>query len=101
MAAARARHCLIGASGVREFAEFMYQTQHSWSRARCVIGKAEVLAVGENPRLVVSNLPACGFKDDEHRGRFEPRRLYGNFTVRVGRWRMFSSSRCRTCGRTG
>lgn len=79
MAQARARYCLTGASGVREFAEFMYQTQRSWSRARRVIGKAEVLAGGENPRFVVTNLPAGGFEDDEQVGRFEPRRLYEEF----------------------
>lgn len=79
MAEARGRYCLSGASGVREFAQFMYQTKHSWSRARRVIGKAEVLAGGENPRFVVTNLPASGFKDDTQRNRFEPRRLYEQF----------------------
>jgi hypothetical protein len=76
MARARARHCLTGAVGIREFTEFRYQTQASWSCDRRVIGKAEVLAAGENPRFVVTNLPARGFKDDADRKRFGPSRLY-------------------------
>ena len=75
LGAARVRHCLCGAS-VREFAEFEYQTQKSWSRARRVIGKAEVLAAGENPRFIVTNLPAKAFKDDHDRERFTAARLY-------------------------
>lgn len=75
MAQARARHCLTG-STVREFIEFEYQTQQSWTRPRRVIGKAEVMREGENPRFIVSNLPAKGFKDDKDRGRFIPQRLY-------------------------
>jgi len=41
----------------RRFAEFPYRTRKSWSRARRVIGKAEHLAKGPNPRFVVTNLP--------------------------------------------
>jgi hypothetical protein len=77
MAQARARHCLTGASSVREFVQFEYQTHRSWSRPRRVIGKAEVMVGGENPRFVVTNLPAKGFKDDRDRTRFGPARLYG------------------------
>ncbi len=40
----------------RVFGEFVYQTHDSWSRARRVIGKAEYLAKGENPRFVVTSL---------------------------------------------
>ena len=76
LAQARARHCLSGASSVREFTEFEYRTQESWSRSRRVIGKAEVMNAGENPRFVVTNLPAKGFKDDKDRSRFSPARLY-------------------------
>ena len=76
MAQARARHCLSGSSGVRAFTEFEYQTQRTWSRKRRVIGKAEVMAEGENPRFVVTNLPAKGFKDDRDKTRFIPTRLY-------------------------
>jgi len=76
LAQARARRCLTGASGVREFSEFMYRTQETWSRERRVIGKAEVMKEGENPRFVVTNLPAKGFKDQEDKSRFRPARLY-------------------------
>ncbi len=41
----------------RRFEEFPYRTRKSWSRARRVIGKAEHLAKGPNPRFVVTNLP--------------------------------------------
>ncbi len=71
LAQARARHCLTGASSVREFTEFMYRTHDSWSRSRRVIGKAEVMQEGENPRFVVTNLPAAGFQDDEDENRFQ------------------------------
>ncbi len=76
LAQARARHCLTGGASVREFTEFEYRTQKSWSRSRRVIGKAEVMKEGENPRFVVTNLPANGFKDDKDRSRFSPARLY-------------------------
>ena len=76
---ARMRACLCGAASVREFAEFEYRTLTTWSRARRVIGKAEVLAGGDNPRFIVTNLPAKGFKDDEDRKRFTTARLYEEF----------------------
>ena len=40
----------------RLFKDFIYQTRESWSRARRVIGKAEHLAKGANPRFVVTSL---------------------------------------------
>jgi hypothetical protein len=40
----------------RVFADFMYQTLESWSRERRVVGKAEHLAKGQNPRFVVTTL---------------------------------------------
>ena len=76
---ARARRCLRGAPSPRVFTEFDYQTQKSWSRARRVIGKAEVSAVGDHPRFVVANLPAGSFPDDGEPARFEPARLYEEF----------------------
>lgn len=42
----------------RVFKDFVYQTNQSWSRGRRVIGKAEYLAKGENPRFVVTSLSA-------------------------------------------
>jgi len=41
----------------RVFAEFSYRTLNTWSRARRVVGKAEHLAKGANPRFVVTSLP--------------------------------------------
>ena len=76
---ARMRRCLCGAPSVREFAEFEYQTQKSWSRARRVIGKAEVMTAGDNPRFIVTNLPAQGFTGEEDRASFTPARLYEEF----------------------
>jgi hypothetical protein len=40
----------------RVFRDFRYQTRTSWSCERRVIGKAEHLAKGENPRFVVTTL---------------------------------------------
>jgi hypothetical protein len=79
LARARAHRCLCGAESARAFTEFEYQTLKSWSRARRVIGKAEVMAAGDNPRFLVTNLPAHGFKDDPDRGRFTAQRLYEEF----------------------
>ncbi|MCF6284314.1 MAG: transposase [Candidatus Hydrogenedentes bacterium] len=53
MDTAKMRSCLTGVAA-REFIDFSYQTQTSWTRARRVIGKAECLPKGSNPRL---NLP--------------------------------------------
>jgi len=41
----------------RRFRDFSYRTRKSWSRSRRVVGKAEYLAKGANPRFVVTNLP--------------------------------------------
>ena len=76
---ARERYCLGGAPSVREFAEFEYQTQKSWSRPRRVVGKAEVTNGADNPRFIVTNLPAKGFKSDPDRKRFTAARLYEEF----------------------
>lgn len=75
LAQARGRRCLTGAPS-RAFTEFPYRTHESWSRERRVIGKAEVMSEGENPRFVVTNLPAQGFKDEKDKERFSPARLY-------------------------
>jgi len=79
LANAQARWCLSGAASVREFAEFEYRTVLSWSRPRRVIGKAEVTAQGPNPRFIVTNLPARGFKGEDDKTRFTPARLYEEF----------------------
>jgi hypothetical protein len=46
------------AAPARCFAQFSYQTHTSWSRPRRVVGKAEYLGKGANPRFVVTSLPA-------------------------------------------
>lgn len=79
LAQARARRCLSGGGSVRVFTEFEYQTRKTWSRPRRVIGKAEVMAAGDNPRFLVTNLPACAFKGDTNRARFTPQQLYEEF----------------------
>jgi hypothetical protein len=42
----------------RVFKDFTYRTRKSWSRERRVVGKAEHLEKGANPRFVVTSLPA-------------------------------------------
>ena len=74
---ARARRCLSGAARTRVFSEFDYETtRQSWSRPRRVIAKAEVTTEGDNPRFLVTNLPAKGFKDDADKTRFSAQSLY-------------------------
>ncbi len=48
--------CEATGQPARRFADFDYQTRDSWSRSRRVIGKAEYLPKGENPRFVVTSL---------------------------------------------
>lgn len=55
MTEARGRHEETG-EAARVFAEFSYRTLRSWSRERRVVGKAEYLERGENPRFVVTSL---------------------------------------------
>ena len=40
----------------RRFRDITYRTRKSWSRKRRVVGKAEHLSKGENPRFVVTSL---------------------------------------------
>jgi hypothetical protein len=51
----------------RVFTQFSHSTRKSWSRIRRVIGKAEYVAKGPNPRFIVTNLPEA---------YAEPRELY-------------------------
>jgi Transposase DDE domain group 1 len=59
--------CLFEQTGqaARVFTEFSYRTHKSWSRERRVIGKAEHLEKGSNPRFVVTSLPADKFAPQE------------------------------------
>lgn len=51
----------------RRFKVIRYRTRKSWSRERTVIGKAEHLDKGSNPRFVVTSLPV----DDDGRTLYE------------------------------
>ena len=42
----------------RVYRDFVYSTRKSWSRQRRVIGKAEHLSKGANPRFLVTSLPS-------------------------------------------
>ena len=55
MREARSVHRRTG-KPARRFRDFTYRTRKSWSRRRCVVGKAEYLSKGDNPRFVVTNL---------------------------------------------
>jgi Transposase DDE domain group 1 len=66
-------------SPCRSFTEFEYATLDSWSRARRVIGKAEVLPEGDNPRFIVTNLPQDGWGELAQAARFAPAALYEQF----------------------
>ena len=44
-----------------------------------MIGKAEILSKGDNPRFIVTNLPADGWGDAAQAMRFEPGALYEKF----------------------
>ena len=64
----------------RRFGDFTYRTRKSWSRRRRVVGKAEHLSKGANPRFVVTNLSPR---------KAAARRLYEKLsTARAGRWRI-------------
>jgi hypothetical protein len=57
MERARRRHAKSG-KAAQIFRSFQYRTLDSWSRSRRVIGKAEYLDRGENPRFIVTSLKA-------------------------------------------
>ena len=59
--------CQATGEAARLFKDLRYQTVESWTRERRVIGKAEVLPQGANPRFIVTNL------DGDARGLYEER----------------------------
>ena len=79
---ARVRESAILCGGVaRGFTEFQYQTLKSWTCTRRVIAKVEVLQDKDNPRFIVTNLPAKGF-EDQHKpspDRFCAQKCYEDF----------------------
>jgi len=93
----------------RFFKDFSYRTLKSWSRTRRVVGKAEHLAKGANPRFVVSSLsvqdyPAqrlyeveyCGRGDMENRIKEQQLCLFADrtsaATMRANQLRLWLSS---------
>jgi Transposase DDE domain group 1 len=70
LAAVAAEHARTG-QPARRFKEFFYATLDSWSRARRVVGKAEHLAKGPNPRFIVTSLSAAAIE-----GRLLYERVY-------------------------
>ena len=52
------QHFAATGQAARVFKDFTYRTRKSWSRDRRVVGKAEHLAKGSNPRFVVTSLSA-------------------------------------------
>jgi hypothetical protein len=90
----------------RVFKDFTYRTRKSWSRERRVVGKAEHLAQGANPRFVVTSLtpeayPAqtlyereyCGRGDMENRIKEQQRMLFADRvscgTMRANQLRLY------------
>jgi hypothetical protein len=93
----------------RVFKDFCYQTLDSWSRARRVVGKAEHLAKGANPRFVVTSLAVerfdaktlyeveyCGRGEMENRIKEQQRFLFADrtsaSTMRANQVRLWFSS---------
>jgi hypothetical protein len=79
----------------RVFKDFTYQTHKSWSRTRRVVGKAEYLAKGANPRFVVTALtateyPAQGLYEQEYCGR-------GDMENRIKEQQLFLFARRTSC----
>jgi len=68
---AKADACMRG-GWCTYFCEFEYRTAKSWSRARRVVGKAQINPKGENPRFIVNNLPG-------DQPEWQPERLYLEF----------------------
>jgi len=64
------RLCEESAKPARLFKDFTYQTRDSWSAQRRVIGKAEHLPAGANPRFIVTSLAPA---------QWEARVLYEEF----------------------
>jgi hypothetical protein len=56
------REYLQTRQAARRFRSFGYRTRKSWTRRRRVVGKAEYLAKGANPRFVVTSLPGTEYE---------------------------------------
>lgn len=93
----------------RVFKDFTYRTRKSWSRERRVVGKAEHLNKGANPRFVVTSLTPeeydartlyeqeyCGRGDMENRIKEQQRMLFADrvscSTMRANQVRLYLST---------
>jgi len=59
----------------RMFKDFDYITHTSWTAKRRIIGKAELLKLGANPRFIVTNIPREGIAEVDAE-RSSPKYLY-------------------------
>jgi hypothetical protein len=108
LAEAKQQHQATG-HAARVFKDFTYQTLDSWSQSRRVVGKAEHLDKGANPRFVVSSLSAesydaktlyeleyCGRGEMENRIKEQQRFLFADrtsaSTMRANQLRLWFSS---------
>jgi hypothetical protein len=93
----------------RRFKDFVYQTLDSWTRERRVVGKAEHLEKGSNPRFIVTNLPVdswaaqplyeklyCARGDMENRIKEHQNDMFGHqmstHTMRSNQLRLYFST---------
>jgi len=105
---AHARYLTTGVAA-RVSAELDYRTLDSWSRSRRVVGKAEYLPKGANPRFVVTSLSVnerearplyeddyCGRGDMENRLKEQQLMLFADrtstATLRANQLRLYFSS---------
>ena len=108
MAQAKSQYEATG-EAARVFKDFRYRTRTSWSCERRVVGKAEHLAKGENPRFVVTTLSSkhwdarnlyedlyCGRGDMENRIKEQQMALFADRTstheMRSNQLRLYFSS---------
>ena len=99
----------VTGQAARVYKEFSYQTLDSWSRSRRVVGKAEVLPQGDNPRFVVTSLSSehrqaqslyedlyCGRGEMENRIKEQQLYLFADrtscATMRANQTRLWFSS---------
>jgi hypothetical protein len=87
LARAEAEHQETG-KPARRFKDFSYTTRDSWSRSRRVIGKAEHLGKGANPRFIVTSI---------ERSAIDAQTLYEQITAPAARWRTASRSASSIC----
>jgi hypothetical protein len=103
------QHCEQTQQAARVFKDFTYRTRKTWSRERRVVGKAEHLVKGANPRFVVTSLSPeeydtrtlyereyCGRGDMENRIKEKQRMLFADRvscgTMRANQLRLYLST---------